>query len=158
MACRIGPPASAPDSEADRHALARAEQQLVSLRDRLQRLVAEDAAAYDAVVQASRLPKTDPRRPDAIATSLRVATEVPLETASLAHEVATLLQGLAPKVKPSVASDLKVGHFLAIAAIQGGIANAEVNLKSIKDQELERDFSARLRQLQERLVKLTGLC
>jgi len=109
------------------------------------------------VVRAYRLPKTDPGRPEAISTSLRIATEVPLETAALATEAASLLRALLPQTKPAVASDLKVGLLLALAAIEGALENVKTNLKSKKNQSLDKDLAIRIQAITQSLVELKGL-
>ncbi|MGH7254993.1 MAG: cyclodeaminase/cyclohydrolase family protein, partial [Nitrospirales bacterium] len=99
MGCRVGPPADKsgpPEERTDPQQAARGlepiEQRLLALRDQLQRLIQTDATAYDSVVQAYRLPRTDPARAEAVMTGLRTATEVPLQTATAAVEVVTLLK------------------------------------------------------------------
>ncbi len=161
MACRIGPPDQAKPSvgrseSADE--LERTERRLIEISARLQALVQADAEAYERVLQAYRLPKSDPARPDRISTGLYAATEVPLETASLACEAAGLLRSLIPRTKPSVASDLKVGLFMARAAIQGGLENVVANLKFQTNQRLISESSVKMKALKESLEELKGLC
>lgn len=132
MACRVsrstkeggagGPP---PGEEA----------RLASLSLELGRLIQADADAFDQVLTAYRLPKTDAGRSQAIATALEQATEVPLRTATLAAEAGQLLRRLQSQTKPSVASDLTVGLLMARAAVEGGLANVDTNLKSLKNHE-----------------------
>jgi formiminotetrahydrofolate cyclodeaminase len=68
-----------------------------------------------------------------IETSLKGATNVPLETAEKAAEVAEIVGSLRPYTNPNMASDLTVAAGLAHAAIQGALANVEINLGLIKD-------------------------
>lgn len=171
MVCRIGPPAapahrrdekktSSTKSEAEggkAPGLRTVEQRLVELGHELRRLIQADADSYEAVLRAYRLPKTNPARPDAIASSLATATRVPLETAVLASEAAFLLRSLIPVVKPSVASDLKVGLTMALAAIEGGLENVVTNLKSQPNQKLMDEIRGRVQALQRSLVELKRL-
>jgi len=154
MTCRIGEPASQSPGNVDHRS---AERRLTALREKLQGLIQADADAYARVVRAYRLPKSDPARAEAISTSLRIATEVPLETAALASEVASLLRALLPQTKPAVASDLKVGLLLALAAIEGALENVKTNLKSQKDQSLNKDLAIRIQAITQSLVELKGL-
>jgi glutamate formiminotransferase/glutamate formiminotransferase/formiminotetrahydrofolate cyclodeaminase len=171
MACRIGPPATvsggsvqtqSPEGKTDRpdHGadLQRAEWRLVELGARLQGLVQADAEAYQAVVQAYQLPKTDKHRPGAISASLAMATRVPLQTAELAYEAATLLRSLIPHTKPSVASDLKVGLLMAVAAMEGGLENIATNIKIQTNQEFVSEVLETTQVLKESLVELKRLC
>ena len=154
MTCRIGEPASPSPGNIDRGS---PERRLTALREKLQGLIQADADAYAGVVRAYRLPKTDPARSEAISTSLRIATEVPLETAAKASEVASLLRALLPQTKPSVASDLKVGLLLALAAIEGALENVRTNMKSQKNQSLNKDLATRIQAITQSLVELKGL-
>ncbi len=111
------------------------EARLASLIEELQRLIQADADAFEQVLAAYRIPKTDTSRPAAIAKALEQATETPLHTAMLAGETVTLLRGLQNRTKPSVASDLAVGLLMARASAEGGLANVDINIKSLKNQE-----------------------
>ena len=154
MTCRIGEPASQSPGAFDHRS---AERRLTALREKLQGLIQADADAYASVVRVYRLPKTDPARPEAISTNLRIATEVPLETAALATEVASLLRALLPQTRPAVASDLKVGLLLALAAIEGALENVKTNLKTQKNQSLNKDLAIRIQAITQSLVELKRL-
>ena len=164
MACKIGPPADrtkprsaqakVPGETSDLQAT---ERRLQELSERLRGLIQADADAYAGVVRAYRLPKTDPSRPSAIATSLRSASEVPLETATLASETASLLRTLLAQTKPTVAPDLKVGLLMARAAIEGGLENVYANLKSQTNQSVVKDLAQRAKAVEQRLVELKSL-
>ncbi|HJU04003.1 MAG TPA: cyclodeaminase/cyclohydrolase family protein, partial [Nitrospiraceae bacterium] len=158
MACRIGPP-TGPDKPAHTATQLHAtEQRLLSLRSKLQALIQSDADAYANVMNAYRMPKDDSSRAAAIVKHLEAATEVPLETATLAAEAATVLRELLPLTKPSVASDLKVGLLMALAAIEGGLENVKTNLKSIKKPDLINKYRAQLAAIEESLVQLRRVC
>ena len=164
MACRIGPPSrKAGSSDANHEAersqeLESSEHRLHTLASALKGLVQADADAYTGVVEAYRMPKSDPSRPAAIADNLRKATLAPLKTAELANDVATLLVSLRQKTKPSVSSDLKVGLLMSLAAMEGGLENVRTNVKQIRDQSVEREMDDRIRIIEQSLVELRRLC
>lgn len=130
---------------------------LIELRDKLRNLTQADADAYAGVMEAYRAPKTDPGRAEMISASLRLATQVPLEIAALACDVASLLRGLHGRTKAAAASDLKVGLLMALAAIEGGLENVRVNLKSQRNQSIIDAISPQVSRITERLVELKGL-
>ncbi len=147
MACRV--------SRATKEAAAGAppfaeESRLATLSQELRRLVQADADAFDGVLMAYRIPKSDPGRPQAIAMALEHATDTPLQTATLAGETLQLLRGLQAKAKPSVASDLAVGLLMAKAAVKGGLANVDINIKSLKN----KDFANRVSQQVEQIKRI----
>jgi formiminotetrahydrofolate cyclodeaminase len=59
---------------------------------------------------------------------------VPLGVAEKAREVARLVEALKPISNPNMASDLTVAAALSRAAIEGALANVEINLQSLKDE------------------------
>jgi formiminotetrahydrofolate cyclodeaminase len=67
--------------------------------------------------------------------ALKQATSVPLSVAERAREVLTLAQSLGPITSPNMKSDLTTAAALARAAIEGALANVEINLESLKDSE-----------------------
>ena len=74
--------------------------------------------------------------------ALKKATSVPLSVAERAREVLTLVLRLEPITNPNMKSDLITAAALARAAIEGALANVEINLESLKDS----DFAANVRK------------
>ncbi len=124
--------------------LSRILDRLALLTEELKQAVDRDAASYEAVRAACRLPKDAAGRDDAIQQALRSATEIPLSVAERATEIRALLEELAPITSPSMASDLKVGALLAHAALEGARANVEINLASVSDESYVRSVRERL--------------
>jgi formiminotetrahydrofolate cyclodeaminase len=117
-------------------------------RTRLQSAIAADAAAYDAVIAAFRLPRsTDEekaRRSDAIQAATREAARVPLQIAEESTAVLALAERAVGRTNPNAASDIAVAALLAGAAIESAAANVEVNLASLKDRAVAAEMGARL--------------
>jgi formiminotetrahydrofolate cyclodeaminase len=65
---------------------------------------------------------------------------VPLGVAERAKEVGRLVESLAPITNPNMASDLTVARALARAAVEGALANVEINLESLKDESFAADI------------------
>ncbi len=114
-------------------------ERLARLRHQLMEAVDRDAASYESVLAAFRLPKSTETeqalRAVAVESASKEAAEVPLETAKLAGEVARLVDSLRAITAPQAASDLVVAQHLAGAALQGAVANVRANLPSIKDRD-----------------------
>lgn len=162
MACRIGPSSKSPQSIGSgvtdgADDLSATEQRLIELRLRLEELVQADAEAYGQFLQAARLPKTDPAREAAMAKGLDGAITVSLEIADLACEAAALLGSLPVRTKPSVGADLKVGLMMALVAAEGGLINAEENVKTALNHRVASIFAGKIGALKERLVDLRKL-
>jgi formiminotetrahydrofolate cyclodeaminase len=101
--------------------------------------VDRDALSYEAVMAALRLSKaTEPEqaaRARALEDASKAATVVPLETAELAAETASLVISLRSITIPQAASDLSVARHLANAAEQGAMENVRANLPSTHDRD-----------------------
>jgi len=115
---------------------------LGTLREELKAAVDADAAAYDAVMKAYKQAKADPAAEAVIDASVKLATGVPLGVAEKANEVAEITHSLFGISNPNMKSDLTTAEALARAAITGALANVEINLGSLKDQ----DFAAEVRR------------
>lgn len=123
------------------------------LRARLLDLTELDAAAYDAVVRARRLPRdTDAAkraREAAVTDASREATRLPLETAHRAAEVLGHGVRLAPIGNRKAVSDIGVGALLAGAALRGALLNVRINLPSLpEDDPVRAEAGAVLERLE----------
>ena len=96
-----------------------------------------DAASFDAVMAAYKLPQgtaaEQQNRENAIQNALRGAASVPLEVAGRAAEIFERLGQLEATASPSMKSDIRVGRLMAGAAVRGALENVEINLESIRD-------------------------
>ncbi len=134
------------------------EQQLLQIRLRLQQLVQEDVKAYQALVNAYKMPKHHPDRPDAVSGALKRATDIPFEIAELSCNVGRQLHASRMTVKPAVSSDLSVGLTMAIAAAQAGVSTAETNINSQSNQHVREVLRAKMIKIRESLEELKRLC
>lgn len=105
----------------------------------LLRLAEEDAAAYDAVVRARRLPRDSDAereaRQEQVDRATREATRVPLETAAAAAKVLALAERLAPFGNRNAISDVAVGALLAATAVRGAALNVRINVPYLPEDD-----------------------
>jgi methenyltetrahydrofolate cyclohydrolase len=138
-------------SDEDRVALTTATGALTDLRDRLADAVELDAAAYDDVVAARRMPKgsvdEEAARADALQRALVTATDVPL--AVMRHTLAVLkhAQLVAAHAHRAAASDVDVALLLLQAGFKGARLNVEANLETVKDEAYRYETSAEVGRL-----------
>jgi glutamate formiminotransferase len=132
-------------------ALEAARARLAELRERLMAAIDRDARSYEAVMRAFKLPKSTEAEQalhyQAIETTSKEASIVPLETAECAAAVANELGQLGPITIPQAASDLRVASDLAEVARRGGIENVLANLAGIQDEAWLIDVQARMQRL-----------
>ncbi len=109
------------------------------VRQALQRLVAEDAAAFQAVMAARRLPKATEEqqaaRQQALLEATRQAAQVPLRTAELAVEVLGLAVRMAALGNPNAITDVGSAAALARAAFTAAALNVRVNALDLPPEE-----------------------
>ena len=155
MACRVGARTDPGKQSAEpAGGLQPMEQRLIVLRGELHRMIQADAEAYAGVGDAYRMPKHEPSKPAALVAQMTDTTEVSLEIATLATEVASLLRTLLPITKPWAASVLKVALLMALAAIEGGLESARTNSNAIKNQSVTNKSAARIKFIEDSLVEL----
>jgi formiminotetrahydrofolate cyclodeaminase len=125
-------------SEEDIERLQAAASRCAELSARLERLVEEDSAAYDAVVAAYRLPRGSDaektERRNRIQTALVVAVETPLDVMRQCNDAIEAAATIARFGNPNAASDVGVALELLAAGEKGARLNVEINLASLDDQ------------------------
>ena len=106
---------------------------------KLTRAVDEDAAAFNEVMAAYKLPKaTDEEktaRLAAIQQSMKQAALLPLGVAGDCLAVLKLAGRILPIGNANAASDAAVSGLMAYAALQGALYNVKINLGFIKDAD-----------------------
>jgi formiminotetrahydrofolate cyclodeaminase len=122
--------------------------QLARLREELKAAIDADADAYNSVMKAYKAAKTENDADAQIDEALKGATKVPLGVAEKAAEVRKIVAGLRSISNPNMASDLSVAESLCRAALEGGLANVEINLQSLKDQQFVAEIRKKMAGLQ----------
>lgn len=151
-----------PDAEKDAKLIALAEK-AQALKDHLMVAVDTDTNAFNAFMDARRLPDATPEqkaaRQEAMQAGLKVAIDVPLDTAKTSFEALELAGEAARLGKVASITDAAVGAQMAYAGVRGGIWNVLINLKDITDtayvSDMQRECSSLLAQAGERLKDIT---
>jgi glutamate formiminotransferase len=130
--------------------------ELRAAADSLAEAIDRDAASYEAVLAAYKLPKNTPeeqqRRDAAIQRAIREAAEVPMRVAEAATELYERLGQLESIAAASMLSDLRVGRLMAAAAARGALENVAINLESVTDASYVASMQARAVALEARLA------
>jgi formiminotetrahydrofolate cyclodeaminase len=125
--------------------------------EKLTEAIDRDAASYDAVMAAYKLPQESAEekrlRNEAIQQATRGAAEVPLQVAERSVALFERLGQLASIAAASMKSDLEVARFMAAAGARGALANVEINLDSIADADYVASMRAKSAGLRERLAE-----
>jgi glutamate formiminotransferase/formiminotetrahydrofolate cyclodeaminase len=152
-----------PDAGKDAKLIALAEK-AQALKDRLMVAVDADTNAFNAFMDARRLPDATPEqkaaRHEAMQAGLKVAIDVPLDTAKTSFAALELAGEAARLGKVASITDAAVGAQMAYAGVRGGIWNVVINLKDITDAAYVTDMQAQcsslLAQAGERLSEITA--
>lgn len=123
------------------------------VKDALIRAVDEDTEAFDAVIQAMRMPKdTEEERAEraaALERGYKQATLVPLETVKACRDALILCREMAELADPEMVSDVGTGAHLALAGAVSAAYNVRINLRHIADGEFRSEMTSQLASLIE---------
>ncbi len=152
-----------PDAEKDAKLIALAETAQL-LKDRLMVAVDADTSAFNAFMEARRLPDATPEqkaaRQAAMQAGLKVAIEVPFDSAKTSLAALELADEAARLGKVASITDAAVGAQMAYAGVRGGVWNVVVNLKDVADSAYVADMQAQcsglLTQAGEKLDQVTA--
>ena len=137
-----------PEFDAKYEALNTLAEKAQALKDQLLAAVDADTQAFNAVLEAMRLPKDTPEqqavRREAMEAGYQHATQVPLQTAKLCREALDLCLTAAQAGNNAMMSDAGVGALMAHAGVQGAVYNVRINLPHIKDKVFSDAIKAQL--------------
>jgi glutamate formiminotransferase / formiminotetrahydrofolate cyclodeaminase len=123
--------------------------------DEFTQAIDRDAASYEEVMRAFKLPQGDSkeitRRDTAVEAATKRAAEVPLDVAGQATQLNGRLLQLENIAAASMKSDLQVARLMAVAAAKGALANVEINLKELKDLAYVEKMKLRVAELRTQL-------
>ena len=138
------------DADKDTKLIALAERAQL-LKDRLMVAVDADTNAFNAFMDARRLPDSSPdqkaARQAAMQAGLKVAIDVPLDTAKASLAALELAGEAAQLGKVASITDAAVGAQMAYAGVRGGIWNVVINLKDITDSAYVADMQTQCADL-----------
>jgi glutamate formiminotransferase/formiminotetrahydrofolate cyclodeaminase len=110
-------------------------------------LIDEDTQAFNAIMDAYRLPKKTSAdkqaRAEAIEAASRKAMEVPLEVMEKTLESMSVIRAMAEIGNPASVSDAGVGALCARAAIRGAYMNVRINSGQLEDKSTADQLIAR---------------
>lgn len=126
-------------------------EQATEERKALLNLAEQDAAAYDAVSRAFRLPKGTEEekaaRRDAIQAAMKGACEVPLQVMQHCVAVIGIAKNAVTCGNKNAVSDGAAGAELCRAALRVASYNVKINLGSIKDPAYVRDAHTKMDEM-----------
>ena len=116
--------------------------------------IAEDAAAFDGVIRAVRLPKDTPNRKDIVQQAFKKAAEIPF---SLGKDIFVLVQLAEQTVRYGnkwVITDGAIAAMNARSAMRSAFYSVRVNLQSITDEQYVRDMTEAIQRIEREAALL----
>ena len=130
------------------------------LKDELLAAVAADADAFNAYLEALRMPAGTPQekqlRERKVQEGLKQAVEVPYQTALAGYEAMQAAREMALHGLAASTTDAAVGCEIAYIAVRGGTWNVLVNLKDIHDSGVRRRNAGQVRRPAEKRQDAAG--
>ena len=119
------------------------------VKDSLLTLIDEDTNAFNAFMEARRLPQGTPEekalRKQKMQEGLKIAIDVPWRTAELSFEAMQLSNEVAAVGNPNSLSDAAVGVQMGFVGVRGGLWNVAINLRDLSDaayvEEMKKESS-----------------
>ncbi len=131
---------------------------VLEYRNRLIADIDNDSNAYDAVMAAYRLPKSNDeerdRRSGAIQEALKNAVLVPLEVAKMGLDIIKLAGNIVRDGNKNAITDGAVAAMMARTALLSALYNVKINLSSIKDEAFVNEISDQVRDMEIKIQKL----
>lgn len=126
-------------------------EQMNSLTVVCEQLLYDDITSFNKYMDALKLPKiTDEEkllRKNALHEATIHAIDVPLRLIEVCKVGMVCTHSIAESANKNVISDLGIGAILFEAAAQSALLTIEINLASLKDLELKREYSDKLSSL-----------
>ncbi len=114
-----------------------------AIKDELIYLVDEDTRAFNRIMDAFGLPKSNDAekaaRHAAIQEASKYAMEIPARVMQRSFDAFELIQAMAQEGNPNSVSDAGVGALCARAAVYGAYLNVRINAAGVEDKEYTKE-------------------
>lgn len=129
-----------------------------TLKDELLMLVDEDTKAFNLIMDAFSLPKSNDGektiRLTAIQDATRYAIEVPLRVMKRSFESMEIIKAMAETGNPNSVTDAGVGALAARSAVMGAFLNVKINASGMQDKTFVEKILAEGTQIQESAIAM----
>lgn len=130
-----------------------------ALKDKLVALVDEDTAAFNKIIDAVRMPKSNDEEKKARINAMNVATKnainVPLQIMKTSLDSYTFLKTMATEGNPNSVSDAGVGALACRAAVHGAFLNVQINCVGFDDEKFVNKV---MKEAEKVLTKSNNSC
>jgi len=128
------------------------------LKNELLKLVDEDTLAFNQIMSAYSLPKSNEdeknSRTNAIQDATKYAIEVPFKVMELSFQSMEIILKMAEIGNPNSISDAGVGALCARTAVMGAFMNVKINLKDFHDKTFKNELINKGKFIEEKTIAL----
>jgi glutamate formiminotransferase/formiminotetrahydrofolate cyclodeaminase len=126
--------------------------------DELLKLVDEDTRAFNKIIDAFGLPKSNDEekaaRKKAIQEATKFAMEIPFKTMKLSYESMEVMFEMAKHGLEASISDASVGALAATAAVRGAFLNVKINGSGYDDKDFVNQIIAEGSEIERKAIEL----
>lgn len=126
--------------------------------DLLLKLIDEDTAAFNLIMDAFGLPKSNDAekaaRKKAIQDATQYATEVPFRTMKACYESLEVIKAMAENGNPNSVSDAGVGALAAVAGVKGAHLNVKINAAGLEDKDFVNNILSEAAEIENKAMHL----
>ena len=127
-------------------------------KDQLLKLVDEDTLAFNKIMEAFALPKSNEeekiKRTEAIQSATKNAIEIPFKVMNIAFDSMEIIKQMALIGNPNSVSDAGVGALCARAAVMGAFMNVRINTKDFSDVAFVDETIKTGKQIEAKAIEL----
>ncbi|HEV3251535.1 MAG TPA: glutamate formimidoyltransferase [Puia sp.] len=127
-------------------------------KNELLKLTDADSRAFNLLMNAFNLPKTNEEeaavRTKAIQEATRLAMEIPFSVMQTAFESMEVIKAMAEMGNPNSVSDAGVGALCARSAVLGAFLNIRINTQGCEDGEYVAELISRGKELEKKAIAL----
>ncbi|HPH84679.1 MAG TPA: glutamate formimidoyltransferase [Ferruginibacter sp.] len=128
------------------------------LKNKLTRLVDADTHAFNRILLAFAMPKSNDDeklwRNRAIQDATRFAIDIPFTVMQTAYESMEVIRAMAETGNPNSVSDAGVGALCARSAVMGAFMNVRINTTDYDDKEFVKEIIAKGKAIEDKAMAL----
>lgn len=125
-----------------------------AIKDELLHLVDEDTRAFNKIMDAFGLPKSNDEekaaRADAIEAASKYAMEIPFQVMKKSYESMEVMKAMADIGNPNSVSDAGVGALCARTAVRGAYLNVRINASGVEDKDFVNEILEKGKGLEDK--------
>jgi glutamate formiminotransferase/formiminotetrahydrofolate cyclodeaminase len=125
----------------------------IALQAELTRLVDEDTEAFNMIMEAFKLPKTNDeekaRRKEAIEEATKNAIMVPFRIMEKAYQAFEVIEAMVERGNPNSVTDAGVGALAVRSAVKGAFLNVRINSADLGDQQFVDEIIRRGKEIEK---------